>query len=502
MTSKGKSIPPPPAVEDDVALVKTLEIPSFDKTREFQGIAKLKISRKDKHMKALDEFAKLLDVIAEQIEVDLLKISREMRERLEQMDDIFQKDFKDLDDDSYLIIRSEADLFSNLSVLKSKVDSRSGIIETFAVDLDGLETKRATIVGNELKRLVDTLVAIAHQLPDEIEHIVESETFDLNSVLTKNRQAHAQILALLRKRQIEVEVEVLQRWEDSRRKWRQLRHNKCVNDFNVDIRSERFTEPANRRTYLAMFRDGQKDRQQQRVALLERYGQFTAENIKSADITPLQQEFSAIAEAELNSIQDCYNRLTELRLQLKQIAEQRVESFRKELHLYGALKIEPILHQEVFETALSDPALTDLWRLGGGLKPEFQAFVQEFQSTDLAYERLVGSLETRLDLIASGFTLRAVLTERGRASFLDKMRGVTTKLRSVPRIELPALLEQLVQDLDYFVTVEQLPATFRNTVKECIQEMQQDMERVKVRYLYSIQACSLMTGFDLFVFSL
>ena len=38
----------------------------------------------------------------------------------------------------------------------------------FAQNLDDTETMRADIAGKELKVLVDKLIAIAHQLPDDI----------------------------------------------------------------------------------------------------------------------------------------------------------------------------------------------------------------------------------------------------------------------------------------------------------------------------------------------
>lgn len=38
----------------------------------------------------------------------------------------------------------------------------------FGKDLDGTEGKRADMAGKELKALVDKLISIAHQLPDDI----------------------------------------------------------------------------------------------------------------------------------------------------------------------------------------------------------------------------------------------------------------------------------------------------------------------------------------------
>ena len=45
---------------------------------------------------------------------------------------------------------------------------RGDIIMQFAQNLDDTETMRADIAGKELKVLVDKLIAIAHQLSDDI----------------------------------------------------------------------------------------------------------------------------------------------------------------------------------------------------------------------------------------------------------------------------------------------------------------------------------------------
>ena len=59
-----------------------------------------------------------------------------------------------------------------------------------------MEQGRAETVGSNLKILVDTLISISHILPDEIEKIVEQETFDLDIVLTNNRKSHTQLLGI------------------------------------------------------------------------------------------------------------------------------------------------------------------------------------------------------------------------------------------------------------------------------------------------------------------
>ena len=221
-------VPPPPKlseIEEDIRSVLALDIPVVDKTRKFPGLEKQKIEKKDRHVKAVDAFGVLLEEVSEKLEKEVLDKSREIRENLGVIDENLESYYSSLENDEYLTIRSEIQLIEILSELKGVLHTRTDNIDQFASDLNAIETKRADIVGSELKKYTDRLIGIAHQLPDDIEHIIETETFELNSVLTKNKQAYAQLVGLINKTNVEVEVETLQRWEDSREHWRQLRYS-------------------------------------------------------------------------------------------------------------------------------------------------------------------------------------------------------------------------------------------------------------------------------------
>lgn len=473
--------PPAPLKLKPADEVKTLDQPQYDPNRTFPGLTRQKVEKKDRHTKAVDAWTKLLDNISEEIEQDVLQLSRDMNEAVAVIDVGLVTIYNHLKDPSFLIPRSESDLFHLLDELKGIVAKRSKTIDNFAQDLDSLETKRAAVISKELKLLVDRLIAIAHQLPNEIEHIVESETFDLNSVLMTNRKAHAQLLGLFKKTQVEVEVEMLQRWEDGRRCWRQLRYDKALVDFSEDIRSERFADPQDRRELLLSFREKQSSWKSQRQGIMEQFAMLTSESMRSLDVIELQKKFAAVAQEELEAISECYKQLGDLRTILKISAEDRVESLRKELHTYGALKDEPPLSQVsmVMQHALEDSSFAELWRLGGGLKADFQTLSADVINVDICYERMVGSIQERLEMICCGFNLKGVLEERGRLMQLDKVRNLITKLRGVPRTEVPAVITSIVPELEDMLQMDQIEPLFKLVVSECIAQMHADMARVK-----------------------
>ena len=326
--------------------------------------------------------------------------------------------YKPLDNYDYLVVRSEQDLLWVLEDLKQVINSRSEVIEVFANDIEKMEQGRAEIVGTNLKTLVDTLISISHILPDEIEKIVEQETFDLDIVLTNNRKSHTQLLGILRATHVEAEALGLQKWSDGREKWRMIRHNKAINDFLNDIKSPHYNMPDDREQYMQHVQEKQKSRYEERKSLLQFLSSLNTENITSNKVTSYIDKCRDINEEEIQSIQQCYDTLQQLRSRVKKECEDRVENLRKELHTFGALHPEPHFKSitDIFDEAIKNVDLSELWRLGGGLKNEFIYFCNDMLSTDIVYEPFVTAVGERLEFLCSGFELKKILEVKGKLS--------------------------------------------------------------------------------------
>ena len=289
--------------DEEKEQVLNLDVPVYDKNRQFTGLMKLKMDRKDRHVKAVNNFSAVLDGIAEELEKELLQLSLKMREHLENIDSKLVVRHKTIEDGSFLIDLNEKELFGIRKEVMGSVNQRSSTIEKFASDLDSLEKKRADKTGSELKRLVDSLISIAHQLPNDIEHIVENETFDLNNILTANRQSHSHLLQMLRKVQVTMEVETIQKWENGRLQWRGLRHEKALQDFRTHITGFDFTDPVDRKSFLQKVREGQTERHAKREAELQKLSYLTCEEIVSTSVRAIKDNFSSISEFEMAAIQ-------------------------------------------------------------------------------------------------------------------------------------------------------------------------------------------------------
>lgn len=481
-----ETLPAPPIpvaiseMEEELRNVLTLEVPRYDKTKTFHSLEIQKISKKDRHMTALDNFSNFLDKLSEDIEQNLLERSRAIREELEEIDTRLQQWYKTLVDETFLVKHSEEEISGMRRDIQSILHSRSAALTAFATNLEQLEAGRADTVSKEIKLLLDRLIAIAFQLPNEIEYTVETEAFELNAVVTSNRKNHAALLGIMRTAQVEVEVEALHRWEQAKKLWRVLRHRQALSQYHEHMSSTLYTDPADRQELMKDIRSDQVSRHRRRNGLLDSLAVLRADDIASAKVLDVQRELVSLHEEEMLAMQKCYDGLSDLKDRLQQRAEKRREELRLELHEYGALEDEPPmkLYAQQFQAALADESLSELWRLGGGLKPEFISLSADMASDDIIYDVHTSQILSRLELIVCSFRLKDILNERGRLMRLDPIRSMIVKMRSVSRADVIGVIRDILPDLEEILAVERVPELFRHTVREISDEMKKETQRV------------------------
>eukprot|EP01041_Mallomonas_annulata_P008913 gene8913-18445_t len=468
--------------EDDLIKdVMNLEIPRFDPNRKFEGLEKQKVAKKNRHDKAIEDFASTLDKISEDLEQDVLRISRQVREDLEHIDTTLKENYALLEDDKYLLKLNDSEILKLLTVLKSIISERHDIIQRFQDNLDHLEVKRAETVGKELKSLVDNLIAIAHKSPDEIEHIIESETYDLNVILTTNRNSHNVLTSMLFTTHVEVESETLQRWDNSRKQWRILHHNKALLKFQNHMKSDEFNNPQNRIKFMENIRNEQQNRHENRLELITKLCELNALTISKTGVENIQQDLSQMNEDEMNSIQECYNGLNELKQNLIEHAENRVEDLRHELHAYAALKDTPNLKEcsMKIKNILEDANLIELWRQSPQLRQELLQLQQDLQCKDIVHNSFIQRIYNHVEIIISGFLIKNIFLERGRPILMNQIRNNIIKMKNVGRIEVIAIIEKLIPDLQEILLVDQSSEVFREQIEEIVGDMKFELDRIR-----------------------
>jgi hypothetical protein len=146
---------------------------------------------------------------------------------------------------------------------------RSAAVEEFKDRLEKIEQERGEIVGGELRKLADTMVATAYKLPEEIERLVEVEVYELNLVLIGNRRANADLVARMRKKDVKSFMENRSMWLECEADWRTLRHNRATRAFQDVISSATYTNPKQRQELFKEMKLEQVNRHSSRVELLK-----------------------------------------------------------------------------------------------------------------------------------------------------------------------------------------------------------------------------------------
>ena len=94
------------------------------------------------------------------------------------------------------------------------------------------------------------------------------------------------------------------------------------------------------------------------------------------------------------------------------------------------------------------------------------------------YEPFLKTVQTRLELLVSGFHLKEVLNERGRLPRLDIVRNLLSKVRTVPRNEVSAILTNLLADFKEMSILEKMPLTFQHSLTLCIEGIERELNRI------------------------
>jgi len=423
---------------------------------EFPKLAARLLAKREAHDAAIQNFAEKLTLISDGIEVDVKTASDGVVDALEEVDQRTSVIFDELNKDELLVTKDADYLTETWEAIEGTLKDRHKVIRDFGERLEGLEQNRARTAGGELRNLVDTLLRIAFKSPGEIERVVEGDAFELNAVIIANRKSHAELLALLEKKDVGVGLDAIEKWRLRREAWRQLRHDRAVREFWEDLESQKFVNPPERAKRFEKIRNDQLSSDEQRKALIAEVEAMTLP--RSVKASEAKAKFKEIHANEANTIVKHEKALDKLVIKSHEAALLRREDLRRELHRYGALAEEPDLEEfaNFVEAIALDPEREDFFRSAGGLKPELRQLISECRHEDIVYARVLDEAKRRLQVVRCGRDLHATLEKQGKGSFRDALKDTCERLRKGGRPEVPPLLPILEQQVDQLRAVEGL----------------------------------------------
>lgn len=282
---------------EEVRLVRALaENPAanVDYGRTFKGLEEQQLRRKDKHDAALHQYQQQLAAFSEQLEEEVLARSRDVREALAQNDEQIEKLAATMRDDTFLLTL-EMDAVKALSAeAHDMIARRREVVADFKDKLEGIELNRSRTIEGMLKELTRELTTIAHRLRPDIEEIVESEAFELNTVMTANRQTYAELTTRMEKQVIDKYTMLESEWATCMQQWRTLMHNRELERVLAQYSSPDVVDPPERNAYL-------QDLQVTRTQLLDSRKQLM-EKLAVMDMASIaSEEVKAIAAGKARS---------------------------------------------------------------------------------------------------------------------------------------------------------------------------------------------------------
>ena len=279
-----------------------LEVPK--PASNYQKIKDNAESRRQRHAQAMKDYDERLKLISDELEEKVVAVGTAVREVMNvEIDGSIAVMFDELHNREKLQEQSShqyvVEMWGKINALCAK---RSAAVEEFKDRLESIEQERGEIVGGELRKLADTMVATAYKLPEEIERLVEVEVYELNLVLIGNRRANADLIARMRKKDVKCFMENRSMWLECEADWRTLRHNRATRKFQDTISSSTYTNPRQRQQLFKLMKGDQVERHERRVDLLKKLGAMRhPPNLSSHAVKQILKKFVELKEEEVRT---------------------------------------------------------------------------------------------------------------------------------------------------------------------------------------------------------
>lgn len=463
-------------------------------------IANRQLVKRQAHDDWVQKAKAQLSQISESIEAKVLEASFRLKASLEDADAAIRDVSAQMQKNDVLVRQEVCYLHESWTKIKLSLEARRSALSRFASELEALELERAECGGGALKHLAVQLQSIAYRTLGEIERHIEAEAHELNTVIIANRRSHAELVAMLETKDVQVCEHAITQWREGQEAWRRLRHDRAVREFGEQLHSQAFTNPAERSVLFEVVKQRQAEMDDRRRALLEELVQHTTQSIRAVRCSRktetkcnteenelaarIKQGFKEIADLEDEFMADYERQLTTLSDSKTDEAKGLREALRAELHEYGALAEEPELSAPaVFlqKHVVQNPDLDAFFRSAGGLKAELRELIRELRDSEhaLIYNHHLETAKKRLQTLLCGVDVAAMLERQGKSQQLMSLRDTLERLRKAGKRELLPLLAPLEQQLETLANVggldELLSCEMRTAVTD-LRRVTRDLE--------------------------
>lgn len=438
------------------------------KTESSTGLSKVKDmskSRQLRHDEALRGFKVKVAEISDALEKKVIDFGRDLRDKLEAMDEAIREVVLELRDEAQLRMQDYEYVCQAWVRLGALCEERKQAILSFDAALDAVEENRTVQTSTELSSLVEGLVAISYKLQGEIARIAEREAHEINIVVINNLKIKNDLTARMLRHQVSVFHHTKAHWERAETRWRFLRHERALHEWSDLLDSDRFCDPSERHDIILEAEKSQRVRhEEQRLELISDLQHLVPTIDSNASEIPLnlphltmerineiRQTLQKLDEEENLECEQLAEALLKHEGEMKASMEQTQEALRAEIHEYAALadlgdiftqgeRGRGAEHRMRLHNMMTDDNLDDFFRRSGGLKSELTNIVTTLAKPQLIYNEHLEKLLYRIELLVEARGIMQLHEDEGKSSDLKGIQSTLEKLRVGATSELAPLV--------------------------------------------------------------
>jgi hypothetical protein len=259
----------------------------------------------------------------------------------------------------------------------------------------------------------------------------------VNEVIVTNTRSFEDIIARLRRLHVEQVVQCRCQWAEKEYQWRQLRHQRAIDEFHAMIESKRFTNPSKRQEYFANVRIKQQERHVKRENIF--FGMMSTMlgedgktgipyDLTTKVVSETSKQITLLENEEDGVVDGIINDLNALVIDSEKDSKVQRELLRRLLHEFSAMSLPIPLNDlyEEFKSILmeSKNELDDLYRSGGELKKYLHIVLDGLKSghTSLMYKTNVNAMNKLVQLLISSSKFPKQLELQGKLDLLEGLR--------------------------------------------------------------------------------
>ncbi|CEG47864.1 Domain of unknown function DUF4456 [Plasmopara halstedii] len=426
------------------------------------------VSRRNCHMGALMEYGQDVEAISEDVESAIIRAADDVKVTVSTIDSRIYDFEAALSKDTILLASDKAHILSMWNELDAICQQRTDAIAQFAARLDGIERSRMHCVRDRLKRLTCALMDAAYVLPYEVERIIESEAYEVNTVVISNGVVYADLVAKMDTKNVDIFLKIRLAWEQAQIRWRHLRHRDAITKFHSTLSSPLFTDPDERQHVQKQIRDFQeKFYTEQRLDVITHLSDAGV-TLSSVDVKQILEKLRCMRRYEEES-----NRSFELALQdvgkLKSAAANVLrESLRFELHDCGALAKEGNIEdaKTALVTLLHDDEAEELFSAASGLKTDLDHLAKQLCVANVIYCDNLAPLLSFVEVLVSAVPLKKMMEKQGKDFERMAVQLTLKKIRKGTKRDMMALLPSLHAQVLMLLNLEEMGDCFKAELRD------------------------------------